>query len=175
MYATVYATMSPPVHGVHFADFARAHFRRHRNSCKTFLSWPRAFQRRKNFDKRRRERLWTVKSCGSRPWTEKKSEKIRKNLGEAASRRESLKNHEKPIKTNKINENQWNSLKNQGNLKENQGKSPKITKNHRKIGEIPRAAEKFAIDFDSPAADFSKMSFGNEKWLPRELLFFYLR
>jgi len=55
-------------------------------------------------------------------------------------------------------------LKNQGNLKENQGKSPKITKKTTgKIGEIPRAAEKFAIDFDSPAADFSKMSFGNEK------------
>ena len=47
------------------------------------------------------------------------------------------------------------------------GKSRKITENHQKttgkIGEIPRAAEKFAIDFDSPAADFSKMSFGNEK------------
>ena len=54
-----------------------------------------------------------------------------------------------------------------GKPKKFEGKSRKITENHqkpqKKPGEIPRAAGKFALDFDSPAADFSKMSFGNEK------------
>ena len=54
-----------------------------------------------------------------------------------------------------------------GKSRKFKGESRKITENHQKttgeIGEIPRAAGKFALDFDSPAADFSKMSFGNGK------------
>ena len=41
------------------------------------------------------------------------------------------------------------------------GKSEKITKITENLEEIPRAIGKFSADFDSPTADFSKMSFGN--------------
>ena len=103
---------------------------------------------------------------------QKKSETIRKNPGEAASRRESLKNHEKSIKTNKIYENQWKSLENQGKSKKIKGESEKITKKSPKIcKKSPGLLKSSALISIRPLRIFQKCHSETKNYFPESYFF----